>query len=717
MTTFIRMQRALLAVASLGLAASPLAAQTAPDAPTTGWVTPTLTFFDFSKGFGDDLTQVLERYDYWRLSDNRRTGVQLDAREFWLVNWSSDRPRWRAERYAASYDNQRGSVQFDTSAVRARGTYRYLRTAADGVEFLYSPNRVVGGTDPLYSGGNVGFFRTFNADTGKTLYYVGRSEVGGSLSVKSDAMADVGSLDVSYDRLGRAGDRFSQYLLGGGDVQGPADARAQLRWRAYERSVDETLDTGRFQFTLSPRGAFTLDYLISVDRFKNNAPDYELADVTQGIPFSGNPASDVFFTPGRETLPLQFLADTGTVTNRIGFIKRFGRTASVTAGYSKAVLDQDNFQADQTAFGFTSGRINTDTAYATADLRLARRVGLQARAGYSNRANDSTFPVPNYFDPDTVFKQPRVDELTRTGFGLEASIDPGLPRSTLAVGYQRDEAERDVTWGITRGVPEQRSLYGSRTELDRVYARFVTRPLKGMSLRLRASKVAGDRTGLTREPEDNTDLYALAAYAMANGASVSGFYGWRDRSNALMAYVGGPAPNPSQVNQRVDGTFAQAGVITSYAPSERTGLTFNYAWAQTDYENFFFSTNIRRYDSVTSVTAITFTSRQALRSIIDTHTLSINGDVKATDRVTLSTYYTLTAASGDTGSGVILDELPVEDALTDETFHTLAISVDYLLKTAWTFRTTYAFDYFSDDAYTSLSGGRNMLVAGLVFGF
>jgi len=291
MITFIRMQRALLAAASLGLAASPLAAQTAPDAPTTGWVTPTLTFFDVSKGFGDDLTQVLERYDYWRMGDNRRTGVQLDAREFWLVNWSNDRPRWRAERYAASYDNQRGRVQFDTSAVRARGTYRYLRTAADGVEFLYSPNRVVGGTDPQYSGGNVGFFRTFNADTGKTLYYVGRSEVGGSLSVKSDAMADVGSLDVSYDRLGRAGDRFSQYLLGGGDVQGPADARAQLRWRAYDRRVDETLDTGRLQFTLSPRGAFTLDYQISVDRFKNNAPDYELADVTQGIPFSGNYSS------------------------------------------------------------------------------------------------------------------------------------------------------------------------------------------------------------------------------------------------------------------------------------------------------------------------------------------------------------------------------------------------------------------------------------------
>jgi len=348
---------------------------------------------------------------------------------------------------------------------------------------------------------------------------------------------------------------------------------------------------------------------------------------------------------------------------------------------------------------------------------VARRVGLQARAGYSNRANDSTFPVANYFDPDTVFTQPRVDELTRTGFGLEASIDPGLPRSTLAVGYQRDEAERDITWGITRGVPEQRSLYGSRTELDRVYARFVTRPLKGMSLRLRASKVAGDRTGLTREPEDSTDLYALVAYAMANGASVSGFYGWRERSNALLAYTGGPAPGPSEVNQRVDGTFSQAGVITSYAPSERTGLTFNYVWAQTDYENFFFSTNIRRYDSVTNLTAITFTPRQTLRSIIDTHTLTINGDVKATDRVTLSTYYTLTAARGDTASSVILAELPDEDALTDDTFHTLALSVDYLLKTAWTFRTTYAFDYFSDDAYTSLSGGRNTLVAGLVFGF
>lgn len=680
-------------------------------------MTPTFTVFDYFKGFGDDLTQVLERYDYWRLGDNRRTGAQLDAREFWLVNWADGRPRWRADRYAASYDNQRGMVQFDTSAVRARGTYRHLRTAADGVEYLYSPNRLAGGTDPLYAGGNVGFFRTFNADTAKTLYYVSRSEIGGCFSVKPDAMADVGSLNVSYDRLGRAGDRFSQYLLGGGDVQGPADARAQLRWRAYDRKVDETLDTGRFQFTLSPRGAFTLDYQISVDRFKNHAPDYELSDVAQGVPFSGNPATDASFRPGRETLPLQFLADTGTVTSRIGFTKRLGRTGSIAAGYTKSILDQKNFQADQAALGYTRGRITTDTAYAMASLRVARQVGLQARTTYSARSNDSTFPVPGYFDPGTVFTQPRLDELTRSSLGLEVNIDPGLPRSTLAVGYQRDEAERDLTWGVERGIPAQRSLYGSRTELDRVYARFVTRPVKGMSLRLRASKVAGDRTGFTREPEDSTDLYALVAYVTANGASVSGFYGWRKRSNALMTYVGGPPPNASEVNQRVEGTFAQAGVITSYAPSERTELRFNYVWAQTDYENFFFSTNIRRYDSVTSVTVITFTVRQALRSVIDTHTLSINSDVKATDRVTLSTYYTLTAARGDTASGVILDELPVEDALTDDTFHTLAVSVDYLLKTRWTFRTTYTFDYFSDGAYTTLTGGRNTLVAGLVFGF
>jgi phage terminase large subunit-like protein len=204
---------------------------------------------------------------------------------------------------------------------------------------------------------------------------------------------------------------------------------------------------------------------------------------------------------------------------------------------------------------------------------------------------------------------------------------------------------------------------------------------------------------------------------MANGASVSGFYGLRQRSNGQLAFVGGPGPDAATVAQRVDGAFAQAGVITSYAPSERTGLTFNYVWAQTDYEHFFFSTNIRRYDSVTSVTAITFTPRKTLRSIIDTHTLSLNGDVRATERVTLSTYYTLTAARGDVANGVILGGLPVPDAVTDDTFHTLAVSVDYLLKTAWTFRTTYAFDYFSDDAYESLTGGRNMLVAGLVFGF
>lgn len=91
--------------------------------------------------------------------------------------------------------------------------------------------------------------------------------------------------------------------------------------------------------------------------------------------------------------------------------------------------------------------------------------------------------------------------------------------------------------------------------------------------------------------------------------------------------------------------------------------------------------------------------------------------MKAADRVTVSTFYTLTAARGDTASGVVLAELPGEDAITDDTFHTLAVSVDYLLRSACPFRTTYAFDYFSDGAYTSLTGGRHLVAAGLVFGF
>ena len=710
--------RALLVGAWLLLVAAPAPAQTAPPASTSGWITPTLTFFDFSKGFGDDLTQVLEQYDYRRaLGGDRRSGALLDVGDLRMVHWSNGRPQWRVERRAASYDNHRGQLQFDTDRVRLQGGYGYLRTASDGVGYLYSPNRVRGGTDPEYAGGTVGFFRTFNDDSGQTLFRVGRLTTGASLRVKPEALADLGAIAVSVDRVARTGNRLGYYILGGGDTTGPADARAQLRWRAYDREEDHTLDTGRFQVTLSPRGAFTLDYQLSVDRLQNHAPDYTLGAVTSGIPFAGNAATEAFFSAGRETLPMQFVPNSGVISNRVNVTKRFGRTGVAAAGYGVSVLDQDTFEPRQTARGFTRGRITTDTAFASAQVRPSRRVGLEARASYANRSNESTFPVVGFYDPNSSMTQPRLNTLKRTGVGVEATIDPGLPRSTVALGYQRDTVDRDLSFGVGRGIQPARTLYSEATELDRLYLRFVTRPVKGFNVRLRASTTSGDKTGLITEPESATDVHVAVGYAAPAGGALSVFYGLRDRSNGLSTFTGGPAPGPVVLPQRRDATFASAGVFGSYAPGERAGATFSYVWSQTDVDTNFITTNIRRFDSATSPAAIIFTARQATQTLIDTHTLSLGGDVRASDRTTLSASYLVTAVRGDVASGGVAAALPVEDARADNTLHGLAVSADYLIKPAWTLRTTYVFDYYADTSFRELTGGRHSVMAGVVVGF
>jgi hypothetical protein len=226
-----------------------------------------------------------------------------------------------------------------------------------------------------------------------------------------------------------------------------------------------------------------------------------------------------------------------------------------------------------------------------------------------------------------------------------------------------------------------------------------------------------DKTGLITEPETATDVHVAVGYGTPTGGSVSVFYGLRDRSNGLSTFTGGPAPGPVTLPQRRDATFASAGVFGGYAPNERAGATFSYVWSQTDVDTNFITTNIRRFDSATSPAAIIFTARQATQTLIDTHTLSLGGDVRASERATLSANYIVTAVRGSVANGGIAAALPVEDARTDNTMHAIAVSADYLLRPAWTLRTTYAFDYYTDTAFRDLTGGRHSVMAGVVVGF
>ena len=700
--------------------AAPLGAQTA-DGTTTGWVSPTLTFFDFSKGFGQDLTQVLERYDYRRgIGGDRRTGVLLDIGDLWLSRWDDGRERLRVERRAASYDNHRGSFRFDTDAVRIGAGYSALRTATGGVAYLFSPNRVPGGTDPLYTGGDVGYVQRFNEDSGQTRYAMLRTGIGAEATVKPAALGGLASIVVGYDRTKRSGNIFAPFTLGGSDVQGPADARAQLRWRSFDRDIDESVDVGRLAFTVSPGGRFVLNYELTADRFDNKAQDYLLADVTSGIGFGTTAADPAFlgFASGRETLPLHHVPASNLLTNRIGLSTRLGRRTALAVGYGKSILDQDSFNTRETSAGFTKGQIVNDAAFANVSVRVTPHLGLAARAGYSARTNDSMFPVAGYHDPNSAFEaQPRLDSLKRNEYGVEGTFYPKLARTSLAVGWKHETKDRDLTFGVARAIPPQRTLYNQDSEFDDVYVRFVTRPAKGVNVRVRASFISGDKIGLITEPEKGADVKLSVGYTATNGTSLSGFFGVRNPKTELAGFVGGPAPGPVSTPQQREATFSTAGVVTSYAPSEQSAFTVSYSWAQTDLATNFITTNRRRYDSPTTLAAIVFSQRQSLASVIDTHTVSVAVDARASEHSTLSANYLLTAARGDVASGVALDALPESDGHVDNTLHGVAASLDYLLKGAWTLRTSYYFDYYADQAFEELTGGRHTVALGFVMKF
>lgn len=710
------MKRAIcfLAIAGLAFGLPGVTQAQVADGTTTGWVTSTATFFDYSKGFGADLTQVLEKYDYRQgLGGDRRTGFLVDITDLRLSRWAGGRQQWLVERQSSSYDNHRGSARFDTDGIRLSAGYGFLRTAASGVNFLYSPNRVQGGTDPGYSGGTVGFFRTFSDDTGETVYRVARTRLGVDATLKPALLGDLGTLTVGYQRTSRSGNRFSPYVLGGGDVQGDADARAQLRWRAYDREVDEAADRGSVRLNLSPRGILNLDYQLSVDRFETKTLEYTLSNTTSGIGFGVNPPS---FSAGRETLPLNFIPSSTLLTHRLGATKRVGRTAVISGGYAKSVLDQDGFTNRENAAGFEKGRISTDAAFLAASARVVPRFGIEGRYGYSSRSNDSQFPVAGFYDPSTNFTAPRLDEMKRTNLRLEGTFYPNMARASVALGWARESTDRDLTYGIGRGVPAQRSLYGEESQVSNYYLRLAMRPLKGVNLRLRAARYSGDKVGVITDAESGTDVNLSLGYTAPSGVVLNGFFGLRDRSNDGMAFTGGPEPATAKAQKR-DAAFKSAGFLTSYAPSERAALTLNYTWAQTDVGTNFFTTNIRRFDQATNVTAIVFTLREAQQTTFATHTLSLGGDVQAADKLTLGASYLLTAVRGDAASGTAGAALPSPDQLLDNTLSGLALSADYRLQGSWLVRGSYYFDYYKDAAFSQLTGGRNTLGLSVVRSF
>jgi hypothetical protein len=166
----------------------------------------------------------------------------------------------------------------------------------------------------------------------------------------------------------------------------------------------------------------------------------------------------------------------------------------------------------------------------------------------------------------------------------------------------------------------------------------------------------------------------------------------------------------------MDSTFQSAGLNVSLVPAEDVKANIGYAWNQTDFSSYYFSTNRLRYHYLyvpdsTYLTSTDFAVLGQPNYKVNTHTLSA-GLEKQWGRYLFSGNYSLTWSEGRNASG-LPEPLPEVDDKVDNLLHSLAFGMEYAWKKNMSVRGTYIYDYYKDHVYRDLSGGYNTLMLGL----
>lgn len=683
----------------------------------TGEFTPKLYVFDYFKGFGTGSTQFLERYDYQKgIGNDNRSGAYLDA-DLSIVASDAKRDFFVLERQGFGAYNHRGTIKADSDKLGFAGYYTNFRSATGGLGFLYNPNRVAGGTDPLYNipaNTNSGFVAQFNNDSpGQTLYKIDRTTYGAALALKPELFGTTATASLGYDGYKRDGNRFASFALGGSDVTGGA-ARVLQRWRGFDMPVDEKMNRYTLNLGGAP-GGFTLAYEGMLERFDNPARDYTVANFT---PLMGG-----FGVASNK--PIHFVPDSTLISNNLRLAKTFGSTA-VAAGYGLSILDQDSFAQRQQALGYNTGKITTNSAYLNISSNALKGVGLEGFVKYYNRDNDSDFPVTgllNLLAGEQLGV--RIDRIRTLNYGLAATFRPATLKSTVTVGWKREDKDRDLTWTavstvapLLNGIQPQRSLYREKTLSDELYVNWVARPMPGMILRLTPSYVWADKTGLVYEPEKSLNMKAKLSYTVSNGMLVSGFYNYKNRKNTDHSFADGltaPVRDGIETTQKAKKTQQSAGVSLNVPVSEWINTSASLSWMQDDFETYFLRSDRRRFEAPNN--AIAFIIADKPNFNVDTYVFSLGGDWQVSDPFRLNAGYTWSKSKGHTASGLILGELPEVDGKINSSVHSLSLGADYALKRTVKLKGSYVYEYYTDKVYDSLTGGYHTLMIGVALGF
>ena len=685
----------------------------------SGEITPKLYGFDYFKGFGTDSTQFLERYNYQKGEDSR-SGAYLDA-DLSIVATDAKRDVFVLERQGFGAYNHRGTVKADSDTLGFGGYYTNFRSSSNGLGFLYNPNLVSGGTDPLYfptgsANTNDGYAAQFNNDSpGQSLYKVDRTTYGAGLALKPELIGMNATATLAYDGYQRDGNRFATYVAGGSDVTGSA-ARALQRWRGYDKPVDERMN----RYTLNLGGAlggFTVSYDGSLEKFDNMARDAVMGDFATN--FAG------FFNASSASKPMHFVPDSTQISNNIRLARNFGSTA-VAAGYGLSILEQDAFTQNQQAVNYSTGKITTDSAYVNLSSNVLSGVGLEAFGKYYNRDNDSTFPAAGLISATTdQTLDVRINRIKTLSYGLAATFRPSMLKSSVTVGWKREDKDRDLTWTAVstaaptlNGIQPQRSLYREQTLSDELYVNLVSRPMAGVIFRLTPSYIQGDKTGLVSEPEEAIGVKAQLSYTTSNGTQASGYYNYKNKKNANASYTDaltGPIRDGATTTQDANKTLQAAGASINIPVSEWINTSASLSWMQDDFATYFLRSDRRRYEAPNN--AIAFLIQDRSNYNIDTYVLTLGGDWQASDALRWNGNYTYSQSKGDTASGIILSELPEVDGRISNSVHSLGVGVDYALKKSVTLKGSYVYEYYKDKIYSDLTGGYHTLMAGVALGF
>lgn len=676
----------------------------------SGEFAPSVYYFDYFKGMGEDRTQFLERYDYKKgFSGDRRSDFYLDA-DFNFIMSDKDRDLLIIERQGFGPYNQRGELKVNKDKFNLYSSYSYFRTATGGVDYLFNPNNVTGGTDPLYTGTASGYVQQFNDDSGQALYKISRTNYSAGFSLKPKLFSNIGSLTVDYDGYTRKGNQFTRYVLGGSDLTG--GTFTYERWRAYEQQVNEGVNKVSFNVNISPADLFVLTYDLSLEKFDNSAKDITLNYVTPFLPAG----TSISGTNGSK--PLHYIPDTSMITHGFKITKNFGDRAIIGAGYGISTLEQDSFTERERSAGYNTGKISTDTGYLTVNINASSFLGIGGFLKYYNRDNDSSFPVTGFIDPlaSERLVSPRIDKIKSLKYGLEAKVYPPALKSTLTLGWSHEDKDRDLTFG--QGsiatyvyIPSERTLYKEDTSSNEAYLKLVSRLAKGVTLRITPSYVWANKTGLVSEPEEAVNVKTSLSYATPDlsGLFITGFYNMKDKKNGNNSFTGTDGVSYEQDTKHV---FNSAGVTASINPALKLTTSLTYAWSQDDFDTYYFSANNRRYEATSN-----FSTRDKQNYKIDTHTLSLGADYQAFSYLTFSGNYSFSNSKGNTASGIAKDELPDFDAGINNILHTLSLGADYAIKKNISMKASYIYDYYKDKVFSGLTGGVNTFMAGLAYSF